>query len=389
MNIIALKNAAFQNISSPMSYVNTKNMTSTSGPMTVTVRSKTARVYNGDIEWRTQTPVVRVMDSNVNDFNTGEHTLRVDCPKDWTVTQLDKLQKIARMVYDQRLMPDSCDAVDNFDAFWSLCRKPHMFTLHMPSHSKRGRHRLYVNMYHRGTEKTGTVALTRGSLVKIAVQWTLHETVLDDHVQLGWRPHLAGGIDIVQLPGPPPIVRRPWSWLDVDFERLTRGMFQTMWVKAPTMTIERLVPGGFQVATCAAFDAAIRDFHAVAGATPWTGTVMNATKTRPVVGTRAMLTLTPTRDNNTICWSAVKMRSLPPAPPVPQPMTSPTSMSPKTKTTSDLVAKAEAETHPAEKKRYRDNKDTSSDAKTKRQCTFHGIDDHNPKTQTWTCVEDK
>ena len=106
-------------------------------------------------QWRTKTPVVRVIDSNVNGFKTGEHTLRVDCPDDWTRSQLDTLRQIAQMVYDQRLLPDSCDAVDNFDAFWSLSRKPHMLTVHLPSHSKRGRHRLYVNMYHQGAERRG------------------------------------------------------------------------------------------------------------------------------------------------------------------------------------------------------------------------------------------
>lgn len=387
MNIIALKAQTFQDLARPLAFLQDKNMTATTGPMTVAVRAQTVRVYQQDQQWRTETPVVRVIDSNVNGFNTGEHTLRVDCPDDWTRSQLDTLRQIAQMVYDQRLLPDSCDAVDNFDAFWSLSRKPHMLTVHLPSHSKRGRHRLYVNMYHQGAEKTGTVALTRGSLVKMALQWTLTETVFDDHVQLGWRPHLAGGIDVVQLAGPPPIVRRPWSWLDVDFTRLTRGMYETMWVKAPTMTINSLVPGGFQVtpSLCPAFDAAMRDFHTVAGAEPWTGTVMNTTKTRPVVGTRAMLTLAPTRDNNTIHWSAVKMRSLPPALQTP----TLTSTSTTTSRTADSPVKAAAETRPVQKKRCRDNKDTSTGAKTKRRYTFDGNDDHIQETQTCACTGDK
>ena len=221
----------------------------------------------------------------------------------------------------------------------------------MPCWSRRGRHRRYVNMYHQQKEYTGRCTLPRGSQVRCSVYWTLTESVFDQHVQVGFRPYLANGIEIIRLGGSPPIIKAPWSWLDIDFQRLAVKMFDHVWIKAPIMTVEALQPDGFKVILTHDFEQAMKDFHALANAPVWSGHIINTANPMPVIGSRVMMTLVPSRSSNTICWSTVKLRILP----------------------------AAVEAVAAGLKRHHDNTDTSSNAKTKRPHTLYGNDDHKAK----------
>lgn len=347
MNIIQLKNALFRDIEDPMDFLRHRNMKKSDTLVNeARVKGSTAYFYTGQTEWRAETPVSRVVDSNVNEFKGDEHRLILDA-------RPEGLEALARMAFEK--LTASKDYFKTFDAFWKACRRPSVYTFEMPCWSRRGRHRRYVNIYHQKKEFTGRCAIPRGSQVRCSVYWTLTESVFDQHVQVGFRPYLANGIEVVRLGGPPPIVKAPWSWLDIDFQRLAVEMFDHVWVKAPIMTVTSLQAAGFVVTPTSDFEQAIGDFHALANAPEWTGHVVNTTKTMPIIGSRVMMTLVPSRSSSTIRWSTVKLRVLPAA------------------------AEAMAEAVAAGLKRRHDNTDTSSSAKTKRPHTLYGSGDHKAK----------
>ena len=59
----------------------------------------------------------------VNAFVTVTHALALKTPTEWMTTMTEQLKEASRLVYNQKLLPQAYSLCDNFELFWSQCRK--------------------------------------------------------------------------------------------------------------------------------------------------------------------------------------------------------------------------------------------------------------------------
>ena len=337
MNIVDLKDAVFCEIACPLEYLEHHGFCERDG----CPKKFGQTVYFDDA--MQMTPECYVEYSQVNAFEHAEHRLKLRCPQDWCALTNASLKSMARKVYETNLLEKACAECASFDIFWERCRLPPMLTLEMPSHTKRGRHPVYVNLFYEHREMTGRYGLERGAVVRASFKWSLSETVSNDRVQFGFRPHFAAGIQIIRAPGKPAPIRKPWSWQNVDTTSLCIPMYDCAIVRAPVLTVVGMSGNIVQIdmEENQEFTEAMQTFHARANAPPWKGQI--CTDVRLVTGVRVFASLCPFRSNSNILWSAVKVRVLPPQAP---------------------------------KKRHCGSTDNSSVSKTKRRCTVGDTDAH-------------
>ena len=378
MNIIQLKNELFTDLKTPIGFLSHGGFQTTGTPTTAKRFGSTIYFYDGENEWHEETPVCRVIDSNVNEFKSEEHRIMLQCPKDWAEETTSKLRSAANIAFSMKL----CTVHENetFDAFWERCRVPNMLTFEKQAFARRGRRKQYVPIFHGSKELTGVVTPKRDAEVKVMLRWFLCETKDGDRVHVGFRPQFARGIRISKLGGPPPIIRTPWSWLDVDFETLSVPMYGSLIVKMPCFTIETVNNDRVRVSPTSEFKRALEDFHALAMADNWSGWIQvpPGHKKPPVPGSRLMASIMPVQTaNNTIQWTAVKHRVLPPRKSVPE-AAGPSAPEVVGANRRDFEkdgfatgAAFEENAHEvkAAEKRRADSMDSSCAEKTKRQCT--------------------
>lgn len=348
MNIVDLKGELFQDLKDPMSFLDHKKMTSTPGPTFAKQYGSTTYFFADGEEWRTTLPECRVQISKVNAFSDSEHALTVTCPDKWTAKMTDQLKAAARLAFDSNQVQKPNDTSD-FETFWKTCRVPHMLTLETHAFTKRGRRQIYIPVFFKDKEITGTHAPKVGDIISATIRWHLCQSIDNGDIHSGFRPMVAGGLRIVTRAGTPPPIKRPWAWDDVDFTKLTVPMYHSMTVKVPCMQIEK-VSGN--IVTCRVpedFAAVMNDFHQLASVPPWSGSITLTSAEDACSGAKLLATIVPILNNGHIEWSAVKHRILPNRP-------------------STTAALAVAKPEMVGEKRHADNTDTSHIEKTKRQC---------------------
>lgn len=350
MDINELKCELFTDLKCPMDFLNHKGLISFEEPTTAKAFGSTVYFYTHDKEWLSKTPACRVMISNVNEFTSEQHKLVLECPKDWQMRQMAALKKAAEMAYEGGLLKKACQMYTTFDALWPTIHKPNMLSLQTECYAKRGRRKRFIPMFNGLREVTGNVHLERGAIVEAIFRWELSESVDDERVHVGFRPKFATGLCIQTLAGEPTAIRKPWSWIDVDFETLAMPMYNSLVVKMPCMVIKDVEGLIASVEPPEEFEKALQDFHTLALAEPWQHRI--TLTARATIGERLMASVKPSQNSTNIQWVAVKQRLLPPR-------------------QMDAAAGA--------KRLSDDNTDNSFGAKTKRQCISNGTNVHNPE----------
>lgn len=348
MNIVELKCALFTDLKDPIAFLSHKKMTSTASPTYAKRYGGTTYFYAGEEEWRTTLPECRVQIGKVNAFSDSEHTLSVSCPDKWTKNMTDQLKVAARLAFDSDQVQKPNDTTD-FETFWKSCRVPQMLTIETFAYTKRGRRQIYIPVFYKDEEITGRYRPEVGDIVSATVRWHLCQSMDNGELCSGFRPMVAGGIQIVARAGIPPPIKRPWAWDDVNFNELSVPMYHSMTVKVPCMRIEGVQGNTVKCAVPDEFAAVMHDFHELAGVAPWSGQISLHSALKACSGARLLATIVPIRNNAHIEWTAVKHRILPNQP-------------------TTTAAMAVANKAKAGEKRRGDNTDTSCSVQTKRQC---------------------
>lgn len=305
MNIQALKRSLFTDLKKPMEFLADNAMLSNGPPDKARVFRNSVFFEVGGQEWTILTPTFRVLAANVNTFESETHTLSLETSAEWTRAMTEQLKEASMMVYDQKLLPQACSLCDNFDSFWSRCRKPPFLTIEAPAYSRRGHHKQFINMYHQDTEVTGVATLQKNGTVNVAIKWSLSES--EESGQFGWRPHFAAGIRIQTFGGSPFAIRKPWSWEHV--RQLAVPLYDSFIVKTPGLAVMQVSGSVVVIDTTKkpAFVAAIQALHTMHGATPWDGCICIIGPKRAVVGSTIVASILPQREGATIAWYTHKI----------------------------------------------------------------------------------
>ena len=369
MNIITLKHKLFTDLKRPLAFLEEGRFRSTGIPTKTKRFGSTVYFYDGEQEWCEKTPECHVAASNVNTFAGEQHKLVLTCPDAWATRTSEKLRAAAQLAFDAGhvQVPEGCKT---FDTFWNQCRVPKFLSIESEAYARRGRRKIYVPVFAGKKEVTGVHNPKAGASVQIMVRWTLCQSMDGDRLHTGFRPLFSGGLCIEALGGAPPPIRRPWSWLDVDFDSLSVPMYNSLSVKAPCVTVLSVDENNVRVAPTPTFEAVMKDFHASASADPWCHDITLPYPHNACAGSRLMATIVPCQNSTGIEWVAVKHRVLPP--PVAAAVAA-------VAVAAEAVAEAESTQSCVEKvgaKRRVGNTGNSCGEKTKRQCISDGIDAH-------------
>jgi hypothetical protein len=309
MNIIRLKDDIFSEITNSLSFIQTKGFVEKNCLYGKTFGSN-VYFYSDDEEWVVTTPECRIINADVNTFQKEYHKIMVDYPKKFYTPILKNAAKIA---YDNNLLQKSCEVFTSFEDFWKVCRVPNMLSIEKESYSKRGKSPQYINIFFKQKELTGNITLGKNDIIQLSFKWVLTETIMDDRIHIGFRPHFAGGIQIIKRYGLPKPIKTPWSWLDVCFETMSMPMYSSIVIKWPVLNITAVQ--GNKITVCTKnnqdFNQAMKDFHALALAEDWNKEVILPRNHRARVGERLMTSAIPTQNNTIVFWSADKYRILP------------------------------------------------------------------------------
>lgn len=305
MNIQALKRSLFNDLKNPMAFLTDNAMHSNGPPDDARVFRNSVFFYVGGQEWSILTPTSTVLSSTVNSFATETHTLALKTSTEWMTTMTEQLKEASRLVYDQKLLPQACSLCDNFELFWSRCRKPPFLTIEAPAYSRRGHHKQFINLYHQETEVTGVAALQKNGTVNVAIKWSLSES--EESGQFGWRPHFAAGIQIKTFGGSPFAIRKPWSWENV--QQLAVPLYDSFIVKTPGLTVTN-VSGSvvcIDMTKKPEFVAAIQALHKMTGATPWDGCICILGPKQAMIGSTIVASIMPQQEGGDIAWYTQKI----------------------------------------------------------------------------------
>tara|TARA_B110000008_G_scaffold26052_2_gene23455 strand:+ start:28839 stop:29885 length:1047 start_codon:yes stop_codon:yes gene_type:complete len=308
MNIVELKGSLFGKLPHAMTFLENKGFETVDVPNKVKKFGQTIYFYHDDQDWLETTPKCRVIDSCVNDFDHTEHKIVLDCPPAWFAETLLKLKAASKLAFETNVVTT---ADESFESFWARCKVPDSLSMQKNAHARRGRRKLFIPLFHDNKEITGRVNPDKNAIVQAVVRWCLHDTSADGYASFGWRAHFGGGLKIQQLGADAPLIREPWSWLDVNFESLTVPLYDTLSVKMPCFTIVNVSDNTVTVHASDAFTQAMCDFHTQAGSELWSGRVEMPTSCPAELGQRIMATITPSRIGNNISWYVQKHRLLP------------------------------------------------------------------------------
>lgn len=367
----------------------------TQKPTSAQVYGGTAYIFSGSHETQFMISGL-VKRACINNFDKSEHVLELTSDPDHFEDILDQIKKVARSAYMQ--LPRSSSEFSSFEDFWSACRTPqnNTFRLCAPSWDKRRRSKMYINVFNDKTsaEMTGMVDLSTGAHIRAAVRCTFCEDQDERGLSVGIRLRFGAGLRILDLGHPPPTIRAPWTWDEVDAASLSMPLYSTFRVKAPAMTVTHVEGRRIHVdtATKTTFQEAINALHTRAGVPAWDNTIVLGSNRPPVhVHGLIIATISPSRTNNEITWHTSSFR-------VSRPKKAPSAQNRAERVLNDAHGVAEAaevagvagvaeagaavDFEPSVDvelasfgaqslgvKRERDSKDNSTGVETKRQCT--------------------
>jgi len=304
MSIYELKQAVFNDLDNPMSFLTTKGFEASTPCQTKQFGA--FYFYNGTKEWFVTTPVCTVLKADVNTFKNGEHVLVLKIDDElWIEDTKKKLIEAINLAHPE--MEQSAHSLDNIIKH---CHFPNFKKLELRSKYKAKRSKVfqYVNMYNNNTEITGQQHLTVGSTVTCSLRFILSETKHeDDHIDTGIRVDFGAGIQVHQLAGAPDAIKRPWDWEGVDFETLTMPMYSSVRVKTPAMQIASVGVNSMHVVPKSEFKNAVNQFHVAAGADVWDEQIY--TRRHSVTGDVVVATVVPKRNKTRIEWTAESLHT--------------------------------------------------------------------------------
>jgi len=361
MDLHALKDVIFTDLENPLGYLDDGGFVNDLVPDSANVYGNTVYFFSDGMDWHTLSEEITVGRVSVNTFRGDEHTCTMESSDTWSEKVLASLCVCAKLVYDQRLLPIASDSYSTFESFWNDCAKEtKKISLRDYAYTRRGHQKQFINMYNSSEEITGKVTLLKDSVIQMPIRWTLVATADVEMVTFGFRPSFCSGIRVIKLGGPLPVIKRGWSWSDVDFKSLTVPMYDSFIVKTPALEIIDNFGMTFKIelAKKPEFQEAIRAFHVQAGVPEWDGTVHLRTSKTVCVGGFVIAKMSCVRNKDRIDWYTENFFVLPPR---------------------LQIQKIDREGMVVEKvgtKRDVCSMDSSPDVKTKRQCIQNDIRGH-------------
>lgn len=300
MTIYDLKQAVFNDLENPMSFLTTKGFEDSTPTK---IRNFGGfYFYNDNTEWFVTTPPAMVLKADVNTFKNGDHVLVLSIDDDlWESSIREKLVAALKLAHPQ--MEQSALPVDDIVKH---CYFPKFKKLEIRSKytAKRSKVLQYVNMYNKDTEITGGCNLSTGCKISCSIRFILSETKHENgHIDTGFRVDLGSGIRVHQMAGVPDAIKRPWDWSEVNFDNLAMPIYNSVRVKTPAMRVASVGVHSIQVDTKPEFKAAIDEFHKRAGVEAWDQQIMTSPNKPIASGDVAVATVVPNRNNQRIEWS--------------------------------------------------------------------------------------
>tara|TARA_B110001452_G_C15239645_1_gene429184 strand:- start:1620 stop:2654 length:1035 start_codon:yes stop_codon:yes gene_type:complete len=232
----------------------------------------------------------------------GKYYLSIDC--DWNIEeQIKKCAEIAHL--------EIAELNDiSFDLFWQHCSIPKDVKLSEYTKSKNKKANKYIRLYNEGKEITGYVQITNDSNVCANIRPILSVTEYEkDKYQFGFKFLMGAGMKLVQLGGNPPQIRRPWNWDTVDFNTLSIPLYNSLGVKTPSMSVVGVQNSTIKVTTNQDFEKAMNEFHGKAGVTDWDHSIEITGRHKVTLGSTAIASIEPYKDNKTIRWKTLSIHS--------------------------------------------------------------------------------
>jgi hypothetical protein len=311
MNIFELKEHVFNKLPGAMEFVSNQGFR-TKKPASAKTYGATTYIFSGCHE--TQFMISGLVEKAcINNFDTSEHILELRSEPEHFEDILDQIKKVAKLAYAQ--LPRSSSEFSSFEDFWAVCRTPqnNTFRLCAPSWDKRRRSKMHINLFNDKTsdEMTGVVDLPEGARIQAAVRCTFCEDQDERGFSVGVRLRFGAGLRILDLGHPPPTIRAPWAWDEVDPATLSVPLYSTFRVKAPAMTVTRVEGQCIHVDARAkpAFQKAINALHALADVPEWDSTIV-IDSDRPPVHTQGLIIamISPSIRDNGIVWHTSSFR---------------------------------------------------------------------------------
>jgi hypothetical protein len=368
MDIFALRKNVFNDLKNPLSYLTNRGFVKGLVPDSARVWGNTAYFFSNGQDWHTMSDEIQISSANVNTFTSDEHTCKFKTGEEWSRNATSQLRACAEMVYEQKLLPIASDNYSTFDSFWKACTCPTKnISLMDYAYSRRGHKKQFINIYNSTGEITGAQTLTKDSIVQIPIRWTFVVRQDIDQVTFRFRPGFCNGIQVKQLGGPGPIIKRDWDWTPIDFKSISVPMYSSFRVKTPALKVLQTFGNTFKVDLDSkpVFKNAMDAFHTSAGCSTWDGTIHLKTSKIVSSGSFVLAKISCDRNKDHINWYTedffvVRRPNL-------------QNLSPRF---GDPCRAEEKEAKTGGKKRDADNMDSFPGVKTKRQCIQDDIDGH-------------
>lgn len=300
MDIHALKRTLFNDLTEPIGFLKHRGFVANE-PTGMQRFGDSVYFYNGTRSHSLNTAPSRVVQADIHSFQHDEHVLKLDCDLS---AHLEKCAVIAHgQVEELKDVP--------FEVFWKHCHIPTTVELKAYAFSK-DKVQKFISVYMKDNEEvTGTVQVTKNSIVcanvKPVLTITKHE---EGRCQFGFKFVIGAGLKILKLSGNPPAIRRPWVWDRVAFDTLSVPLYDSVSVKTPSFSVATVQNSVINVSTPnEEFNNAMDEFHRNAGATPWDNSIEIMGRHKVTPGSTAIASIAPYRENNTIRWKTLSLHS--------------------------------------------------------------------------------
>jgi|TARA_B110000977_G_scaffold78618_1_gene105808 hypothetical protein len=260
----------------------------------------------------------RVLSAVVNQHDKGDkHVLTIELDPAWIEALKPALKAVCQKVFatPDALALATAQASD-VDMFWRTCALPfynNTLSIRESAFTKRGHKKQYINIFDvQGKEKTGQLQIYTGGRVAVSLGFYMYENMRDDQVMHGMRAKIVHGIQVLETGGPPPLLKQPWSWHDVDFSTMkidTHGSFE---VRMPPLRVvsHDATSITLDVEDKPEFKAALAAFYTLAQC-DWSGKYVQLASTahkQVTPGALAIVCAAPSKtSSNTIEWSVRKL----------------------------------------------------------------------------------
>jgi len=298
MDIHALKRTLFNDLTEPIGFLEHRGFVANE-PTGIQRFGDSIYFVHGTRSHSLNTAPSRVVQADINSFQHNDHVLKLDCDLS------TRLEKCAILAYGQ--VEELKDVP--FDVFWKHCHIPTTVELNAYAFSK-DKVKNFISIYMKEYEEiTGTVQITKNSIVcanvKPVLTITKHE---EGRCQFGFKFVIGAGLKILKLGGNPPAIRRPWVCDRVAFDTLSVPLYDSMVMKTPSFSVVNVQNSVINVRTAnEEFNNAMDDFHRNAGAPPWDKSIEITGRHKVTRGSTAIASIEPYRDNKTICWKTLSI----------------------------------------------------------------------------------